>query len=55
MYEFLTQIHLQDCILCIPDEQHDLAVEQLMSWSDILRPCGPLPLRRSDLLNHKYP
>lgn len=55
VYELLTQIHLQDRILCVPDEQHDLAAELFMSWSDILRPYGPLPLRRPDLLNHKCP
>lgn len=55
VYELLTPIHLQDRILCVPDEQHDLAVELFTSRSDILKPCGPLPLRRPDLLNHKYP
>lgn len=48
-------VDLQDRILCVPDEQHELAVELFTSRSDILKPCGPLPLRRPDLLKHKYP
>lgn len=55
VHQLLTQIHLQDRILCVPDEQHEIAVELFTSQCDILKPCGPLPLRRPDLLNYKYP
>ena len=55
VYHLLTQIPLQDRILCVPDEQHKLAVELFTTQSDILKPWGPLPLKRPDLLNHKYP
>lgn len=50
--QLLTQ---QDRILCVPDEQHQRAVELFTCRDDILKPCGPLPLRRPDLLNYKYP
>lgn len=42
-------------MLCIPDEQQQRAVESFTPRSDIINPCGFLPLRRADLLNHKYP
>ncbi|KAJ9222237.1 hypothetical protein DTO169C6_5366 [Paecilomyces variotii] len=46
---------LNDNILCVPDERHQEAVQLFMSSSDLLEPCGPLPLKRPDSLNHKYP
>ncbi|KAM5444452.1 hypothetical protein MaudCBS49596_008011 [Microsporum audouinii] len=44
-----------DRVLCIPDSQLERAVEVFTSNRDILEPCGPLPLRRSGSLDHKYP
>ncbi|KKZ61452.1 hypothetical protein EMCG_03934 [[Emmonsia] crescens] len=44
-----------DRVLCIPDSQHDQAVQIFASKSDILKPCEPLPLQRQDSQNHKYP
>ncbi|EGD92078.2 uncharacterized protein TERG_08293 [Trichophyton rubrum CBS 118892] len=44
-----------DRVLCIPDEHHEHAVRLFKSHSDILEPCGPLPLRAPGSLNHKYP
>ncbi|KAK2756974.1 hypothetical protein FQN54_004942 [Arachnomyces sp. PD_36] len=44
-----------DRALCIPDEHLKLAVELFTSRSDILEPCGPLPLHTPNSLNHKYP
>ncbi|OJJ79705.1 uncharacterized protein ASPGLDRAFT_69849 [Aspergillus glaucus CBS 516.65] len=43
-----------DRILCVPDEQHQRAIQPLTSRDDILNPCAPLPLRRPGLLSHKY-
>lgn len=55
MYYNADSNHLQDNVLCVPDEQFELAVEAFTSRSDVLKPCDPSRLRRPDLLNHKYP
>ncbi|PGH03198.1 hypothetical protein GX51_04233 [Blastomyces parvus] len=44
-----------DRTLCIPDSQHQKAVEIFTSHSEILKPCGPLPLVHQNSLHHKYP
>ena len=55
VYNFVNSKLLQDRVLCVPDEDYKRATELFKSQNDMLKPCGPLPLRRPDSLDHKYP